>query len=90
MNYVVAYPVAQPIEMLQLPLLVLDGLSSAQNIGQVLRTAYHLGVTSVLADRAVWNNLGGRACRVSMGWLYFMDIFLSEPLEALRSFADTT
>ncbi|CAL1155706.1 unnamed protein product [Cladocopium goreaui] len=84
-NYVVAYPIPQPLDLARLPVLVLDGLGAAQNIGQILRTAFHLGVTSVLASRSVWNNLGGRACRVSMGWLYFMDLFLGEPMsDALK------
>ncbi|CAJ1354367.1 unnamed protein product [Effrenium voratum] len=79
-NYVVAYPVPQPLALARPPVLVLDGLGAQQNIGQVLRTAYHLGVTSVLVSRPVWNSLGGRTCRVSMGWLYFMDFYLGEPL----------
>ncbi|CAK9003690.1 23S rRNA (guanosine-2'-O-)-methyltransferase RlmB (23S rRNA (guanosine2251 2'-O)-methyltransferase) (23S rRNA Gm2251 2'-O-methyltransferase) [Durusdinium trenchii] len=84
-NYVVAYPKPQPIALARLPVLVLDGLGAAQNIGQILRTAFHFGVTSILASRSVWNSLGGRACRVSMGWLYFMDFFLGEPMvEALK------
>merc|ERR1719362_1258098 len=79
-NFVVAHPVPLPVSGIKAPVLVLDGLGAAQNVGQVLRTAFHLGVTSVMASRAVWNSLGGRACRVSMGWLYFMDFYLADPL----------
>eukprot|EP00439_Symbiodinium_sp_Y106_P038649 s3840_g4.t1 len=67
-NYVVAYPLPRPLSSMRPPVLVLDGLGASQNVGQVLRTAYHLGVTTVLVSRSVWNSLGGRACRVSMGW----------------------
>eukprot|EP00913_Durusdinium_trenchii_P007801 g7322.t1 len=49
-NYVVAYPKPQPIALARLPVLVLDGLGAAQNIGQILRTAFHFGVTSILAS----------------------------------------
>eukprot|EP00927_Polykrikos_kofoidii_P063154 TRINITY_DN57978_c0_g1_i1.p1 TRINITY_DN57978_c0_g1~~TRINITY_DN57978_c0_g1_i1.p1 ORF type:complete len:416 (+),score=45.71 TRINITY_DN57978_c0_g1_i1:80-1327(+) len=79
-NFVVAYPAQRPLRDLKPPFLILDGVGSSQNVGQILRTAYHLGITSVVASRGAWNNLNGRACRVSMGWLYHMDFHLGEPL----------
>lgn len=88
-NYVVAHPVSTPLQELRPPFLVLDGLGAAQNIGQILRTAYHLGITSVVASRSVWNSLSGRCCRVSMGWLYHMDFHLADPLaDALKEMKD--
>jgi len=79
-KYVVAFPIPRPISELQAPLVILDDLGSAQNIGQILRTAYHFGITSIVATQSSWNCLTGRACRVSMGWLYFMDFHLTDAL----------
>lgn len=78
-SFVVAFPVSIPLVDLTPPVLVLCELKNATNIGQILRTAYHLGVTSVVVSRDSWENLGGRAARVSMGWLYHMDFHLAEP-----------
>lgn len=84
-SFVVAYPVQRPLRDLRPPFLVFDGTGSPENVGQILRTAFHLGVCSVVASRSAWNNLIGRAARVSMGWVYHMDFHLADPLEgALR------
>jgi len=77
-RFALACPISPPLAALRPPYLVLDGLSSANNVGQILRTAFHLGVNSVVASRESWNCLNGRACRVSMGWLYWMDCHLAE------------
>eukprot|EP00928_Gymnodinium_smaydae_P079774 TRINITY_DN63626_c0_g1_i1.p1 TRINITY_DN63626_c0_g1~~TRINITY_DN63626_c0_g1_i1.p1 ORF type:complete len:236 (-),score=54.03 TRINITY_DN63626_c0_g1_i1:240-947(-) len=84
-RFAVAFPVsAAAMAAMRPPFVVLDDLCSASNVGQILRTAYHFGVTSIVASRAAWNSLNGRACRVSMGWMYFMDFYLADPLpEAL-------
>lgn len=79
-RYAVVFPLSTPLVRMRPPFLVLDGLTSATNIGQILRTAYHLGVVSVVVSRASWSSLHGRACRVSMGWLYWMDCHLAASL----------
>lgn len=79
-NFALAFPVQQELEALSPPYVILDGLVSSQNVGQILRTAYHLGVTSVVSSRSSWNCVTGRAARVSMGWLYDMDFHLAHPL----------
>merc|ERR1712032_1793284 len=56
----------------------LDKLTSPRNIGQIVRTAIHLGITSVVASRESWACLNGRAARSSMGWLYHVDFHLAE------------
>lgn len=89
-RFAVACPISLPLPSLKPPFLVLDGLSSGANVGQILRTAFHLGVNSVIASRETWNCLNGRASRVSMGWLYWMDFHLAEAslaktLEKLRA-----
>ena len=56
----------------------------AENIGQILRTAFHLGVASVIGSWGPWDNLRGRALWVSMGWCYHMDFHLADPLAVLK------
>lgn len=79
-RFALACPISRELRCLRPPYLVLDGLSSDNNVGQIMRTAYSLGVTSVLVSKASWGCLNGRACRVSMGWLYFMGFHLAEDL----------
>lgn len=84
-SFVVACPVSKPLARLRPPLVVLDGLESPQSIGQILRTAAHLGVSSVVATPTSWSSLNGPAARSSMGALYNMDFHLATSLEdALR------
>lgn len=84
-RFSVACPVSQAIEQLLPPFLVLDSLGSCQNIGEILRTAFLLGLVSVVASRAAWRSINGRACSVSDGWLYHMDFHFADSLpETLR------
>merc|ERR1719265_1326490 len=84
-TYLTAYPVSKVLSQMQPPFLILDELESPRNIGQILRTAVHLGVTSVVASRTSWESLTGRAARSSMGWMYHVDFALAEPLsDSLR------
>ncbi|CAJ1361075.1 unnamed protein product [Effrenium voratum] len=71
-RFLVAFPCSSPLAQMKPPFVILDGLNSASNVGQVLRTAYHLGITSVVAAPGAWSCLNGRASRVSMGWFYRM------------------
>lgn len=79
-RFLVAFPYSTPIRDMKPPFVVLDGLNSASNVGQVLRSAYHLGINSVIASPGAWSCLNGRACRVSMGWLYRMSFHAARPL----------
>jgi len=81
-RYAVACPISVPLEEMRPPLVVLDGLTSSSNVGQILRSAFHLGVTSVVASRTCWSCLNGRACRVSMGWMYQLKFHLADSLPA--------
>merc|ERR1712129_429831 len=38
--------------------------------------------TSVVASQSCWSCLNGRACRVSMGWMYQMQFHLTDSLPA--------
>ncbi|CAL1151863.1 unnamed protein product [Cladocopium goreaui] len=79
-RFLVAFPCSIPIAEMVPPFVVLDGLNSASNVGQVLRTAYHLGINSVIVSPGAWSCLNGRACRVSMGWFYRMSFHVARPL----------
>eukprot|EP00439_Symbiodinium_sp_Y106_P067382 s2320_g11.t1 len=79
-RFAVVFPPSTPLSLLDPPYVILDGLNSASNVGQVLRTAYHLGITSVVASPETWGCLNGRACRVSMGWMYRMKFHAARPL----------
>eukprot|EP00438_Fugacium_kawagutii_P007325 Skav235719 [mRNA] locus=scaffold280:609354:610232:+ [translate_table: standard] len=79
-RFLVAFPYSTPIADMTPPFVVLDGLNSASNVGQVLRSAYHLGINSVIASPGAWSCLNGRACRVSMGWFYRMSFHVARPL----------
>ena len=88
-RFVVVFPPSVPLSLMDPPFVILDGLNSASNVGQVLRTAYHLGVNSVVASPATWGCLNGRACRVSMGWMYRMKFHAARPLsKAMRELQD--
>ena len=79
-RFAVVFPPSTPLVLMEPPFVILDGLSSASNVGQILRTAYHLGINSVVASPETWGCLNGRACRVSMGWMYRMKFHAARPL----------
>ena len=79
-RFLVAFPHSTPISEMEPPFVVLDGLNSSSNVGQILRSAYHLGINSVIASPSSWSCLNGRACRVSMGWFYRMNFHVGRPL----------
>lgn len=77
-HFVTAFPFSRPLKALRPPFLVLDDLESSHTIGQIIRTAYHFGVDSIVASGSTWKNLDGRACRVAMGWAYHMDFHFTD------------
>ena len=88
-RFLLAFPRSTPICEMEPPFVVLDGLNSSSNVGQILRSAYHLGINSVIASPSSWSCLNGRACRVSMGWFYRMNFHVGRPLSAsLRELKD--
>lgn len=63
------------------PIIVLDNVCNAENVGSILRTAFCLGVTSVVASPTAWSALRDtRAARTSMGTLYFHRMHLVNDL----------
>jgi tRNA G18 (ribose-2'-O)-methylase SpoU len=69
-----SFPVSIPLEEIVAnpPVLILENVRNAENIGSILRTAYCLGITSVVSSTAGWSALADtRAARCSMGTIYF-------------------
>ena len=53
------------------PILLLDNVRNAENVGSILRTAFCLGITSIVASTTAWAALkDSRAARCSMGTMY--------------------
>lgn len=80
-RYAIAWPVPRKLQAMRPPFLVLEDLVSSQNLGQVIRSALLLGVSSFVLSRSTWNCLNGRACHASQGWMYHADFHLAEPLK---------
>lgn len=72
-RFAVAYPIPCPLAEMRPPFVVLDGLGSAMNVGQLVRSAQLLGITSFVVSDASWAALNGRSARVSEGGLYNVD-----------------
>jgi tRNA G18 (ribose-2'-O)-methylase SpoU/glycosyltransferase involved in cell wall biosynthesis len=54
------------------PILILENVRNAENVGSILRTAFCLGIRSVVASCTAWAALkDSRAARCSMGTMYY-------------------
>ncbi|CAE7903303.1 unnamed protein product, partial [Symbiodinium microadriaticum] len=85
-RFAVAFPFSQSLGALVPPIVVLDGLGSAMNLGQLIKTARCLGVVSFVVTSAAWSALNGRAAAVSDGWMYFANFHRTDSApEALRA-----
>jgi len=76
----VAFPVSSPLEELLAnpPVVVLDDVRNAENIGSILRTAFCLGITSVIVSPTAAGALRDtRAGRCSMGTMFFHRYYLA-------------
>ncbi|CAE7838811.1 DNAH1, partial [Symbiodinium microadriaticum] len=84
-RFVVAYPMSKCLDDLSPPFLVIDKVSSSHSLGQILRTAFHFGIDSVVLSEGAWAFMDSRAFRVSMGWAYHLDFHMAESLSAVCS-----
>ncbi|CAJ1407699.1 unnamed protein product, partial [Effrenium voratum] len=79
-RFAVAFPVSKKLSQMKPPYLVIDDVGSSHSLGQILRSAYHFGVDSVVLTERAWAFLDARAFRVSVGWGYHMDFHLASSL----------
>eukprot|EP00039_Didymoeca_costata_P032489 m.38019 g.38019 ORF g.38019 m.38019 type:complete len:742 (-) comp9382_c0_seq1:3463-5688(-) len=91
---VMTFPLSTDLEVLlrKPPFVILDDVRNSENLGSILRTAYCLGITSVIATPTSWGSLRDtRASRCSMGNIYHLQFHLcNAPLphvmETVKSF----
>lgn len=63
------------------PIMIFDDVRNAQNLGSILRTAFCLGITSIVASSTTWAALkDSRAARCSMGTMYHQKFYKSPDL----------
>lgn len=78
---VVSFPQSSTLDMIVAnpPILILDDVRNAENVGSILRTAFCLGITSVVASPTSWSALKDtRAARCSMGTIYYHRFFQAD------------
>jgi tRNA G18 (ribose-2'-O)-methylase SpoU len=63
-------------------LVALDGVSSAENVGAIVRSMAGLGADGLIADRATCDPYVRRAARVSMGGIFRMPVWRVDDLPA--------
>ncbi|KAG7338664.1 group 1 glycosyl transferase [Nitzschia inconspicua] len=74
----VQFPMESPLDELLAhpPIVVLENVRNAENVGSILRTAFCLGIRSVVASSTAWAALkDSRAARCSMGTMYYHRYF---------------
>ena len=82
---IVRFPTSSNLDQLlnNPPILVLDDVRNAENVGSILRTAFCLGITSVVASRVAWAALrDSRSARCSMGTMFFHHFYKADSLDA--------
>ena len=67
-------------EMLKPPYVILNGLSSPENVGSVVRTITGLGFKSLIIDSKTCSPYLRRCIRVSMGNINFVDVHRTDDL----------
>jgi TrmH RNA methyltransferase len=66
-------------------LLYLDGVQNPHNLGGVLRTAAHFGLSAILGEKGKLPMLSPSCCRIAKGGAELVPLIaLPDPLEALR------
>ncbi|CBZ52670.1 putative rRNA methylase [Neospora caninum Liverpool] len=64
------------------PMLVLDDVQNSDNIGTLMRTAFSLGVRSVLLSPVSYAAVNARSARVSMGSMFHLRLLKCDPILA--------
>lgn len=79
---VIAVAPATDVELVAIryPVLALDGVNDASNVGAIMRTAAVLGVATVVRCRRSANPYVRRAVRTSMGMCFHLDTAIADDL----------
>ncbi len=72
-----------PLEELKPPFLILNGLTSPENVGSIVRTARAFGVESIVIDSKTVSPFLRRCIRVSMGNIFDVKVHKTEDLLSL-------
>lgn len=72
----------KPIGLDQLSdkILILNGLTSPENVGTIIRTAASFNIRSIIVDKQTCSPYLRRCIRVSMGNIFFTNVFFSDDL----------
>jgi len=79
----ISFPVPSDLQELvdNPPILILEDVRNAENVGSILRTAFCLGITSIVASPTAWASLRDtRAARCSMGTIYYHRFYRASDL----------
>ncbi|CAJ1962010.1 unnamed protein product [Cylindrotheca closterium] len=80
----IQFPIASELQELiqNPPILLFDNVRNAENLGSILRTAFCLGIKSIVASSTAWAALkDSRAARCSMGTMYYHRFYQSHNLQ---------
>jgi tRNA G18 (ribose-2'-O)-methylase SpoU/glycosyltransferase involved in cell wall biosynthesis len=76
----VQFPIVSELDELiaDPPIMIFDDVRNAQNLGSILRTAFCLGIKSIVASSTTWSALkDSRSARCSMGTMYHQKFYKS-------------
>eukprot|EP00915_Cephaloidophora_sp_WS-2016_P003457 GHVH01004630.1.p1 GENE.GHVH01004630.1~~GHVH01004630.1.p1 ORF type:complete len:360 (-),score=62.22 GHVH01004630.1:141-1220(-) len=68
-------PASDRMARLTPPILILDDVRSADNVGVLLRTAFSFGITSIVLTETSSSAMNARSARVSMGAMYHFHLY---------------
>jgi len=80
----IQFPIASKLQELiqNPPILMFDNVRNAENLGSILRTAFCLGIKSIVASSTAWAALkDSRAARCSMGTMYYHRFYQTHNLK---------
>ena len=87
----VRFPIVSPLEELiaNPPILILEDVRNAENIGSILRTAFCIGIKSVVASNTTWAAItDSRSARCSMGTMYYHKFYKADDASLERCITD--
>lgn len=80
-----AFPLSLKDLKLSSSLLYLDGVQNPHNLGSILRTAAHFGISAILGEKGKLPALSPSCCRIAKGGAELVPLIaLPDPLQTLR------